>query len=153
MRTILTIFAILLITNVTTCSLWRSASNDLVKEHAAHTQTIQDFKTKQEVADARAQAIKETLEKEAKADAKQADANYANLLDRYNASLLRYKAAQSNTIRPDNYKLPTPQSGDRPGESTEFSDEVIISMADAKVCAVNTARLQAVHDWAVNLLK
>jgi hypothetical protein len=144
---------LLVCTNLATYSFWQDARTDLKAEQDAHAATIQEFKTKQEVANARAEAIKQTLLDEAKKDAKQADANYASLLSKYNASILRYQTSQSGASRPDNYQLPATQGGDGPGGSTELPVEVIISLADAKICAVNTARLQAVQAWAVNLPK
>lgn len=151
---------LLVCSNLATYSFWQDARTDLKAEKDAHAATIQEFKTKQEVANAVAETTKRLLIEGSKADAKQADANYASLLSKYNASLLRYQASQSGASRPDNYQLPATQGGDGPGTSTELpstltpmSPEIIISLVDAKICAVNTARLQAVHDWAVNLPK
>ena len=144
----------LIVSNILTFTIMRNTQGRLAKEQASHAQTIENFKTAQREADIRAQAIRETLLKEAEADAKQADANYSALLSKYNASLLRYKANQSAAVRPDSSQYPATQSGDGPSASPEVPPAgVVISMSDAQICAVNTARLQAVREWAISLPK
>lgn len=145
------LIALLLVTNGGTFYLWQRADERVVSEKAAHAQTIENFNTAQREADAKAEATRQRLKREAELHAKQADTNYAHLLDKYNSSILRYKAAQGNSVRSDNHQLSPAQGGDGPGGSTELFEELIISLADAKICAVNTARLQAVHEWAVSL--
>lgn len=121
--------------------------NLLIKERLVHKQDISNFKNAQAVADANAQAIRLTLQKESKANADQADAKYSSLLSEYRANLLRYKADQSGPKQSSDHQLPAPEGGNGPGTGAEIS----ITLDDAQVCAVNTARLQAVHDWAVGL--
>lgn len=140
---------LLVITNALTFGLWRHTSKELTKEVAAHASTVRRFETAQEVANAKAEAIKQTLIEEGKREAKEADASYASLLNKYNASLLRYQASQSRSERSSDYQLPASEGGYGSGQSSFIS----ITLDDAQVCAVNTARLQAVHDWAVRLPK
>jgi hypothetical protein len=148
------IIAGLLITNGGTYYMWQRTQDALVTEKAAHIQTIKTFKDAQEEANRKAKETKERLEKEAKANAEQADAHYATLLDKYHANLLRFKANQSASLGAGGGAYPATQGGNGPSGSPELSEEqIIISLADAKICAVNTARLEAVHDWAIKLPK
>jgi hypothetical protein len=144
--------AILIITNVGFGLGWSHEHELLVKEQLAHKTDIQNFKTEQAVATAKAVAEKSVLQKESKANADQADANYTNLYSQYRSVLLRYQANQSGAGSTDNHQLPSAQSGNGPGTSSEVSPAgtITITMDDANVCAINTARLQAVHDWAIN---
>jgi hypothetical protein len=93
--------------------------------------------------------------------AAQSDQTAADLRGGYHAAVLQLAAAQDNARGTD---LPghadAPESSDGPGEragvsvgidSGEPVDPVAISRDDALTCADNTARLQAVHDWAVAL--
>lgn len=145
---------ILLVTNMSTCNSLHNAQAALTKEKAAHVLDITNFKNAQTEANAKAAAAKAALIKEGRHEADQADQNYSALLKRYNANLLRYKASQSGSIRPGNYQLPTAQGGDGSSSSPEVSEgQIVIDMGDAQICAVNTARLQAVHDWALALPK
>lgn len=79
--------------------------------------------------------------------ADQADAAYANLLSKYNASLLRYASAQGSAHPPSMSKPPSNAQGSDGPSGDSF---VSIPMNDARICAVNTARLQALHDWAIS---
>jgi hypothetical protein len=127
--------------------------HQLAAEQIAHKKDVQDFRDAQKAADAKAKAAAESLKKEAKANADQADSNYGALLAKYRLSLVRYKANQSGTSGPYYYQLPAPQGGDGPSPSAKLPEGIGISSADAEICAVNTARLQAVHDWAISLKK
>jgi len=137
---------------------WSHEHTLLVKERTAHQQDITNFKKAQADANANAQAEKVILQKESKANADQADAKYSTLLAQYHANLLRYKASQGGTGQASNSELSPTQSGDGPSTGSELSAAVggnssgslVISEGDAQICAVNTARLQAVHDWALN---
>lgn len=124
----------------------------LKTEVAAHIKDINDFKTAQAEANTKAQAITDTLTKRSKDDATKADANYSNLLTQYRSNLLRYSASKGGTSQPGNNQLPTAQGGNGPSDGTQLSS-ITISQDDAGICAVNTARLQAVHDWAIGLPK
>jgi hypothetical protein len=125
-----------------------SIKGDLVKEKAAHAADTKTFKAAQAQADKNAQAQKTKLETEGKQKADDADKNYSSLLSKYNASLMRYKQANQGSAGTSGYsQLQSPQSGDGPGQSPFVS----IPVDDAGICAENTARLQAVHDWATHL--
>lgn len=139
---------------------WRHTDAALVKEHAAHVADIASFKKAQADADNKAQTERALIQKESQADADQADANYSGLLTKYHASLVRYtqQAGKSISLQSTNYQLQTTQGGNGPSASTELPTAVTelpttieITGDDAQICAVNTARLVAVHDWAVGL--
>lgn len=138
--------------NIFTAWGWNHTTTALTKEKAAHAADIASFKSAQAIADQKAQIIKQTLQKEAKANADQADASYSNLLTKYHANLVHY-ANQSGSQRSSNSELPATQGGNGPSSDTDLPKELMISGDDAQICAVNTARLVAVHDWAVNLPK
>lgn len=91
------------------------------------------------------------------------DRTAADLRDRYHAAVLQLASAQDRSRRPD---LPgdaeATASSDRPGDSADvparadsaevaLAEPLSVSRDDALTCADNTARLQAVHDWAVAL--
>lgn len=142
---------ILVLLQVGTTYGWYRDHNLLMKEKAAHQQDIKDFKTAQTAANAQANAERAVLQKESKVNADQADAKYAVLLAEYRANLLRYKASQSGTQQTYHNQLPATQGSNGPSSGSEVpADTITITMDDAQVCAVNTARLQAVHDWALN---
>lgn len=132
---------------------WRHTDAALVKEKAAHAADIQNFKTAQTLADAKAQAERIALQKESKANADQADANYTGLAAKYHASLLRYAQTTSGGKGPGNNQLPTTQGTDGPSPSTDLPATLTITGSDAQICADNTARLQTAHDWALSLPK
>jgi hypothetical protein len=125
----------------------------LLKERAAHQQDIANFKHAQALSDAKAEGEKNALQKESQANADEADAKYSALLAEYRANLVRYKASQSGTSQADHNQLQPTQSGDGPGTSSSVPQELTISLEDANICAVNTARLQSVHDWAMEVQK
>lgn len=132
---------------------WRHTDGALIKERAAHAADINAFKQAQKEADAKASMERAVLLKESKANAAQADANYTSLLAQYHASLMRYAQGTGGSKRPGNNQLPTTKGGDGSSTSTQLPAAITISGQDAEICAVNTARLQAVHDWATNLPK
>ena len=121
----------------------------LVKEQIAHTNDITNFKNAQAQAEAQAAQDKVILQKESKADADQADAAYTTLYAKYHAVLLRYtsQASASGTQSTVDNQLQSAKGSNGPSEGPNIS----ITMSDAQICAENTARLQAVHDWAITL--
>lgn len=93
--------------------------------------------------------------------AAQSDQSADDLRGRYHAAVLQLAAAQSRARGAD---LPgdadATAGSDRSGESAgvsagpglgETASSLAIGQDDALTCADNTARLQAVHDWAVAL--
>lgn len=145
--------ASLILTNILFFYEWRHTDANLVKEKASHVKDINDFKTAQTLANAKAVAVQAALKKESQADADQADANYTGLLAKYRASIVRYSTNQSASKQSDHYQLPTTQGGNGPSSDPELPKTITIPGSDAEICAVNTARLQAVHDWALALPK
>ncbi|MDP9056402.1 MAG: hypothetical protein M3N34_03590 [Pseudomonadota bacterium] len=92
-----------------------------------------------------------------------ADRTAADLRDRYHAAVMQLASAQDRARSAD---LPghadAATRSDRPGESASIpaganssaigaAQPLAVSRDDALTCADNTARLQAVHDWAVAL--
>lgn len=132
---------------------WHHTSGLLTKEKAAHAADIQNFKNAQALADAKAQAERTSLLKESKANAAQADANYTGLAAKYHASLVRYAQTTSGSKGPGDNQLPTPKGADGPGTSSDLPATLTITGSDAQICADNTARLEAAHDWALALPK
>lgn len=141
----------LISTNVFTYSMWQHTSHVLKQERTLHTQDVQNFKIAQSLANQLAEATRSRLLTESKANAAKADANYSTLLAQYHASLVRYGTNHGSTVQANHNQLPTPQGSNGPGASTDLPNTLTITGDDAQICAVNTARLQAVHDWAITL--
>lgn len=106
-------------------------------------------------AEAAAIALTAKMKKEAEyaAKAEQADARVDDLGQRYHAAVLRYQAAQRSGRATD---MPgtaqSAESSDGPGGSPVIPlGNILIPENDAFVCATNTARLQAAHEWALSL--
>lgn len=144
------LIGLLLLSNVGAAYEWSHTNDLLSKEKAAHAADIATFKKAQADANLAAQKEKVTLQKESKANADQADANYATLLTQYRANLLRYSANQSVAGPAIDHQLSSTQGGNGPGAGSQLPSTLIISSDDAQICATNTARLQAVHEWALN---
>ena len=123
----------------------------LTKEKAAHAYDIKSFKDAQAAANNKAQEERAILQKESKANADQADANYSTLLARYHTSLMRYAPSKGGTKFASNNQLSSPEGSDGPSASTDLPATLTITGDDANICAINTARLQAVRDWATTL--
>jgi len=138
-------------TNLFTYEMWQHDSHALKNEKAAHVQDINNFKAAQATANAVAEATRTTLITESKANAAKADANYASLLTQYRASLLRYRTDTGSGSQADHNQLPATEGSNGPSPSPQLPETLTISGADADICAVNTARLVAVHDWAISL--
>lgn len=141
---------------VTSCG-WNNTYKTLNKERAEHQQVVKQFKDTQQEANRKAEAKRIELEEKGKKDAEQADANYADLYGKYRANLLRYQANQSGSSRSNRSQLPTAKGSPGSSGSTDVLDgqtaELRITLDDGRICAVNTARLQAVRDWAMKLSK
>lgn len=127
--------------------------------------TLAAIQTANASATLQATAAKEAKDAHNAKLAVQSDQTAADLRSRYDAAVMQLAAAQSRARGTD---LPgdadTAARGDGPGEgsgvsaagSTEFGvgepvNPLTIGRDDALTCADNTARLQAVHDWAVAL--
>lgn len=127
--------------------------SNYVKEVAAHKADNSKFIAAQAAANQTEQNIKQQLQTESKAAKHEADTNYNALLVKYNASLMRYSANKSGSSSAGDNQLSTPQSVDGPGADAYLPVQITISGSDAEICAVNTARLQAAHEWALQQLQ
>ena len=83
-------------------------------------------------------------------EARKADEAYAGLLSKYNASIVRYQAAQRSTGKIDLSSTSITSSG---SDVTSENTRISITIDDAGICAENTARLQAVKRWVDSLDK
>lgn len=106
-------------------------------------------------ADAAAIALTAKIEKEAEyaAKADEADRNADALSERYRLAVLRFQAAQRSGSATDMPRAAeTAESIARPGAATIIPlGNILIPEADVMICAVNQARLEAAHDWAVGI--
>ena len=127
---------------------WHGTYQTLEKERAQHEQVVQQFKDAQLEANRKAEAKRAELEQKAIKDAAEADKRYGNLLAEYRANLLRFKANQGGGTGPSGGEDEAAASTPGPSQSPELSS-IVISMKDAEICAINTARLQAARDWAL----
>lgn len=132
-----------------------AAKSEVTTQKSLRKKDRAQYQAAQKEAEARAYQQKQRIERENNERAKKADQDYNDLLSKYNAALVRYRSAQRSASRSD---LPrssdSSESGDRPSESSELfenSEPVIIPFEDAKICAENTARLEAVRDWAIGI--
>lgn len=128
---------------------WYVTDVKLDKERLARENDRKTYIAEQAEYTAKAQENARKKEQEYADKADKADQSYADLLGKYNASLMRYKASQG-TIRRDNLPISTNTSegSNGPSESSELPSElIIITYDDALICAENTARIKTVHDW------
>lgn len=130
---------------------WSHDHKAFVAEKASHQADISSYKQAQKDAQAKADAERHQLQQEGKVKADAADKSYSTLFAQYRTNLLRFKANQSAILQSGNSELPSAQSGNGPSDSSDVPATMIISTKDAETCAVNTARLVVVHDWAVGL--
>jgi hypothetical protein len=143
--------ALLLVTSFgwyTTNLKYKAEKNGREADHQTYIAEQAKFKAK-------ALENKMEVERIANEKAKQADTDYSTLFNKYNSILVRYKAAQGAVSRPS---VPLPSgssgSGNGPGTSADVpSDTITILYSDAEICADNTARLEAVQTWALDLKK
>jgi len=144
------VILIMLLQGLTACG-WYKEHKAVTAEKLALQSEITSVKDAQAAADKLAQDEKIKLQKDNQAKANAAVQNYSTLLTKYNASLMRYSAThipsspeQSSNSKPDD----STEGGTGPSGDSQF---LTIKLEDAKICATNTARLVAVHDWAVGL--
>lgn len=126
---------------------WSNTHKELIKEQAAHAADVQRFKDTQEEANRKAEAKRVELEKKAEKNVEEANKRYDSLYIEYRANLLRFKANQSGGGRPYSGDVQAPKSSNGPSASTNL---LTISMSDANICAINTARLITVREWALD---
>jgi len=137
----------LAVTTLLMAAGWDHTTKTLHEERIEHTQVVQMFTDRQTEANRKAEVKRVELKKEAEENAKKADLRYGALLAEYRTNLLRFKANQSNSVRPNSGEVRPTEGGNRPSTSTEV---LTITLDDAGICAVNTARLQAVREWALD---
>ena len=125
------------------------ARTELRMEKALHETDIANFKAAQASADAiwqtevtRIQTENRRLNDEAdrRADAGRAD---------YAARVMRLPAAAADAGLSGDTALPG--AGSAPSLDGPGGDSILLARADALICADNTARLQAAHEWALGL--
>jgi len=134
----------------------READNwaNLARQRAATIAAIQSANAR---AIQQATAAKEAKDAENAKLAAVSDQTAADLRNRYHAAVVQLAAAQDRARSADLPGDATPPARrERPGDGAGISagaddSQLAISRADALTCADNTARLQAVHDWAVAL--
>jgi|GEM_PF-2050896 len=123
------------------------AQTSLAAEASAHAADIAHFKAAQHRADAdwRAQVERMTADfRRQKDDAdRQADATLAVYRDR----VLRLPAA-SDTARATT-PAGLPGAGTAEGAYRSGDASILLARADALICAKNSARLMAAHEWAI----
>lgn len=117
-------------------------------------------------------ALEEKLQKEKEYNEKQqeADANYSDLLNKYESTLRLYKESQRKI---GGYNLPgypsSPEVSDGQSSGPQLptaeyaldrrvlervpSDQIMIPFVDAQICAINTARVKATKEWYDSLTK
>lgn len=148
--------AVLVATNLFTVSALLETKEDLNQEKKDRATEVQRFRDAQDTANNLAKQAKRRIEEENKRNAEQATQRYDDLLDKYRANLVRYKTDQSVAPGALHYQYPTPGvpsvgAGSTSVPSGTSPDSITISLRDADICAVNTARLQAAHEWAKSL--
>lgn len=137
--------AALLLSNALWYVAYDIKDDSLKAEVKAHTKTKTDYKAAQDEALIKQLEYNLQKERENAKKAKEADVAYDALLRKYNASILRYEESQRATGKIDLSGTTVVTEGDyRSSTDTRIS----ISLTDAQICAVNTARLGAVYEWS-----
>ena len=122
-------------------------------EKAAHATTIANYRQAQADATAKALAAKIETEKRHEAEREKADARAADLGQQYRAAVLRLQAAQ-RAASGTNLSKPAETAGspDSAGGAPVIPlGSIMITEADALICATNQGRLEAAHDWALSI--
>jgi hypothetical protein len=136
--------AALLVSNVAWYVAWDWQKDRVVAEQRSHEKTKQNYKDAQAEATIKAYEAKVKEDEDNAKKAKKADEAYSALLSKYNASILRYEASQRAASTINLSSTSTTSDGDyQSSDSTSIS----ITISDAQICAENTARLMAAHEW------
>lgn len=130
-----------------------ATEGSLIAEKAGRQSDRLSYEKAQALAASEALSAKIETEKRHEAEREKSDARAATLAADYRGAVLRYQAAQRAASEAD---LPQPseaaESSNGPGgPSLLLAGDIIIPQADALICADNTARLEAVRDWALSL--
>lgn len=148
----LSLVVVLAVGNIVGFTGWQHTDQALKAERAAHQADIKTYKDAQTKADAAAKAQEQSIINESKVKANAADANYSGLLAKYNASLLRYRTDQGGSQSASGHQGDNSQGQVAPStDGPSGSSGLFITLKDAQICATNTARLVAAHDWAIHL--
>lgn len=125
------------------------ARRELAMAHARHQTDIATFKAAQAriEADWRAEIARTAARYRRQTDDadRQADADHRL----YHERVQRLPAALADRCAADNAAMPAP--GDPPRTDRSGDDSVLLARSDALICATNTARLRAAHDWALQI--
>lgn len=127
--------------------------SSLSAEKAGRLADRKEYHRAQMEATAKAYAAKIKTEKAYEAEREKADLAAADLGKQYRAIVLRYADAQragSGTNLPQPTES-TASSNGPGGPAVLPQGAILIPQADALVCADNTARLEAVREWALGL--
>lgn len=132
---------------ICTTVLWRLSVGELNLEKEGRKADRLSYVAAQ--AQAENKALVNKIEQEKK-DAKRkedADAIADDLRRKYDRLLQDYAR---RTARKDNLPIgsASPESSNGPSGDTELPETITIPYGDAQICATNTARLEAVHEWA-----
>lgn len=126
------------------------ARTALSLEKALHETDIANFKAAQALANAEWQAEIGRLTANNRRQKDEADRQAGTTAALYHDRVLRIPAATATACAPANADLPgarLAKSFDRSG-----ADAVLLARTDTMICAENSARLRAAHDWAQALL-
>lgn len=128
-------------------ALWKAHSASL---EAAAAKQVSDYREAYNLAVAQAYAEKQQKEQEYEAARQQSASAYADLSQRYRSIVLRLPSA-TDPGRPAETDLP--ERPDATGLPAEPSPDtlVLVSRADAMICAENTAYSLGAYQWAKSL--
>lgn len=147
--------AVLALGLVFTTHEWQHTSALLKTEKAAHAADVLAVKTASTQAQAKIAAEKAAIVQQNTEKANEADAAYASLLATYHSNLLRSEAASGVRSGPSGGQSANSAQGPNGSGASpvlpSITSALTISADDANICAVNTARLQTAHDWAMQL--
>jgi len=131
--------------------VWLKSSLSAERAGRAADRSSYEKAQAQTAVDAYSAKIKKEAEDAKKADA--ADVRYADLSGQYRAAVLRYQASQREAGKADLPQSPKGSaSSDGPGGLAIVpTGSILIPQADALICAENTARLEAVREWALGI--
>ena len=133
---------------------------ELRAEEAGRLADREGYRRAQAEYEAEQLAEKARIERENNERMRKADEAYNSLVAEYRANLVRWQRDRaprgtnsgSNLPAAPNPSESSNRSSERTGVPTKYSEYVAISPEDADVCAVNTARLKTVREWALEAL-
>lgn len=147
------LIALLLVFTIGLGKLYLDEKDHLHTEKVAHAVDVKACRDGAAEAQAKADAKAKQFKKDNQRKADAADQNYNVLIARYRASILRLKANQGGSVGAGSVQADPTQGVDGPSTGAPLPATVNITGEDANICAINTARLQAAHQWAMELNK